>query len=75
MRVGLRIPQFGGDSILEFFRYEVLQALGFFVNLVPSVIEKIVQELFEQTMMTAYFESALFTSGGQTYAVMFFVFD
>jgi hypothetical protein len=32
-----RIAEFGGDPILEFFGYEVLKALGFFVNFVPAI--------------------------------------
>lgn len=36
--IALRIAQFGRDSVLELLRYEVLQTLGFFVDLIPSVV-------------------------------------
>jgi len=51
VRVGFRIAQFGRDTILQFFRNEMLQTLGFFVNLLPRVIKHIVKEPLEKAMM------------------------
>jgi hypothetical protein len=38
VRIGFRIAQFGRDTILQLFRNEMLQALGFFVNLFKQIL-------------------------------------
>ena len=59
MRIGFRVAEFGGDPILQLFRNEMLQALGFFVNLFPRVIEYIVEEPLQQPMVPHDLQCAL----------------
>ena len=51
MRIDLRIAEFRCDSVFELLRYEMLQALRFFVNFVPSVVQEVVQKPFQETVM------------------------
>ena len=51
MRIGFRVAEFGRDTILQLFRNEMLQTLRFFVDLFPRVIEHVVKEPLDQTMV------------------------
>jgi len=52
----------------------MLQALGFIVNLVPRVVEQIVEETLQQTMVAKDLQSPHLPGRRQTRAVMLFVF-
>ena len=51
MGIHLRIAKLRCDSVFQLFRNEMLQPLRLFVNFIPAVIEYIVQETFQQSMM------------------------
>ena len=59
VRIGFGIAQFGRDTILQLFGNEMLQTLGFFVNLFPRVIENIVKEPFQKAMVPHDLQCAL----------------
>ena len=63
VRIRLGIAQLGRHAIFEFLRNEVLQALGFFVNFVPGVVQDIVQEAFEQAVMAENFKARILPAG------------
>jgi hypothetical protein len=75
VRIDLRIAQNGRDAILETLRDEVLQALRFVVNLVPGVLQDIMQEKFQETVMTHQLPGAMFPCRRQTNSMMLFVLD
>ena len=52
----------------------MLQALRFFMNFVPPVIQIVVQKSFEKAMMPKNFQSSLLTCGGQPCAMMLLIF-
>ena len=51
----------------------MLEPFGFVVNLVPGVVEHIVQKALQQAMVAQHLQCALLTSPGQTRTVMFLV--
>jgi hypothetical protein len=53
----------------------MLQPLRLFVNLVPGVIEKVVQEPFQQPMVANDFQSALSSGWRKAHAVVLLVAD
>ena len=59
VRIGFWVAEFGRDTILQLFRNEMLKALGFFVDLFPRVIEHIVKEPLDQTMVPDDLQCAL----------------
>lgn len=73
--VGLRISQLSRNSILEFFRYEVLQAFGFCVNFVPGVVEHVVQKALKQPVMAENFDGARIARRRKPNSAMLFVLD
>ena len=52
----------------------MLQPFRLVVNLVPGVIEEIMEETLQQTMVAKNLQSAHLPGRGQTHAVMLFVF-
>ncbi len=75
VRVKLGISQNRGNPILEALRDEVLQALGFVVDLVPGVLENVVQEELQQAMVPNQLPSPALSRRGQTCAVVLLVMD
>ena len=73
MWIGLRIPQFGCDAIFQPLRDEMFQPFRLLVNLVPRVVEEIMEEALQQTMMAKNFQSSHLPGRRQTHAVMLFV--
>jgi hypothetical protein len=71
--IRLRVAQLSGDPVFQSLRDEMLQPIRLVVNLVPGVIEEIVQETFQQAVVTKHLKSALLSRRGQTRAVMLFV--
>ena len=61
--IGLGIAEFGRDTILQLFRNEMLQTLGFFVDFFPCVIEDIVKETFQKAMVPHDLQRALPADG------------
>src|ERR1039458_4002925 len=74
VRIGLGIPQFRRDAIFQPLRDEMLQPLRLVVNLVPRVVEEIMEEALQQTMVPKNLQSSHLAGRGQTRAVMLFVF-
>ena len=56
MRIGFRVAQFRGDAIFQPLRDEVFQTFRLVVNFVPGIIENIVQEALQQTVMAKNFQ-------------------
>ena len=74
VRIGFRVPQFRGDPIFKPLRDEVLQPFRLIVNLVPRVVEEIMQETLQQAVVAKNLQSAHLPRGRQTHAVVLFVF-
>ena len=51
VRVRFGVSQFGRDPVLQPLRDEMFQTLRFFVNLVPRIIENVVEESFQETVV------------------------
>lgn len=75
VRIRIGVAQFGGDSIFELFGDEMLEALGFFVDLIPGIVQNVMQEAFEKAVVTNYFESALSAGGRKIYSMVLFIAD
>lgn len=73
VRVGFGIAQFGCDAVLKLFRDEMLQSLRLFVNLVPGVIQNIVQEAFEQAMVANHFQGTLSAGTRKAHSMVLFI--
>ena len=73
-RVSFWIAQFPRDAIFQPLRDVVLQAFALIVNLVPRVVEEIMQETFQQAVMAENLQSAHLARGSQTHSVVFLVF-
>jgi hypothetical protein len=58
VRVCLGITQLGGNAVLKPFRDKMFESLRFFMNLVPGIVEHVVQEAFEQAMVANHFQSS-----------------
>ena len=58
VRIRFRVPQFRGDPIFEPLRDEVLEAFRLFVNLVPRIVEEIMEEPLDQAVMAKNLQSA-----------------
>src|SRR5271165_3303526 len=52
----------------------MFQPFGLLVNLIPGVVEEIVQETLQQTMVAKDFQSSHLSGRRQTHAVMLFIF-
>jgi hypothetical protein len=52
----------------------MLQPFCFIVNLVPGVVEEIMEEALQQTVVTKHLQSAHLPGCGQTHAVVLLVF-
>lgn len=74
MWIGFRVPQFRGDPIFESFRDEMFKPFRLIVNLVPRVVEEIMEEALQQTVVTKDLQSAHLPGCSQTRAVVLFVF-
>jgi hypothetical protein len=72
--IGFRVPQFRGDPILKQLRDEVLEPFCLIVNLVPRVVEEIMEETLQQTVVTKNLQSARLPRCSQTHAVVLLVF-
>lgn len=72
--VDARVAQLGGDALLEALGDEVLEALGFFVDLFDGVIKDLVEEGFDEAVVTEDFERSAFAGGGELDAAMALVF-
>ena len=73
MRVCLRIAQFRRDTLLQTLGYEMLQPFRLVVDLIPGIIQKVMQETLQQTVVAQNFQGAHLSSGRQTHAVMLFI--
>src|SRR6266700_3071166 len=73
MRIGFRVSQFRSDPVFELLRDEMLQPFGLIVNFVPRVVEEIMEETLEQTVVAKNLQSAHLPGRCQTHAVMLFV--
>ena len=73
MRVGSRIPQLRRNPLLERFRDEVLQPLGFIVQLINGVIEDLKEKRFDQPMMPHNLQGASSPGTRQRHAVASFI--
>ena len=74
MRIGFRIAQFRRDAIFKPLRDEMFQPFGLVVNLVPRVVEEIMEETLQQAVMAKNLQSAHLSGRCQTHAVVLFVF-
>jgi len=54
--ISFRIPQFRGDPVFKRLGDEVLQPFRFIVNLVPRIVQEIVEETFQQTVVPTNLE-------------------
>lgn len=70
VRVGGGLAEKGGDALFELFADEVLEALGFVVELFDGVVEDFVEEGFEQAMVADDFERAAAAAGGEDHAAV-----
>src|SRR5439155_7960846 len=73
--IGLRVPQFRRDTIFEPLRDEMFQPFCLIVNLVPRVVEEIMEKTLQQPVMAKNLQSAHLPRRCQTCAVVLFVFD
>lgn len=69
--VELGVAELGGDALFEALGDEVLEALGLLVDLVPGVVEDLVEEGFEEAMVADDLEGALAACAGELDAVVF----
>ncbi len=75
VRVCFGIAQLGGNAVLKSLGDEMLQSLRFFMNLVPGIVEHIVQESFEQPMVPNDFQCAPSAGRRKAYPVVLLVTD
>jgi len=75
VRVCFGIAQLGGNAVLKPFGDEMLQALRFFMNLVPGIVEHVVQEAFEQPMVPNHLQRAPSAGWRKPYPVVFLITD
>ena len=77
MPVGIRVRAAAElkDPLLHAFRDHVLEALGFFVDLVPAVATDLDQEHLEQTVVAAELERCGPARTGQLLATVAIVID
>ena len=73
MWISLRIPQFRRDAIFKPLRNEMFQPFRLIVNLVPGVVEEIMEETLQQTMVAKNLQSSHLPGRRQTHATMLFV--
>jgi len=73
MRIGFRVSQFRGDPIFKALRDEVLQPFCLVVNLVPRVVEELVEETLQQTVVANDLQSTHLPRCSQTRAVVLHV--
>jgi len=64
VRIRFRVSQLRGDPIFEPLRYEVLEAFRLIVDLVPRVVEEIMEETLQQAVMAKNLQSAPLPVGG-----------
>ena len=74
VRIGFRVAQFRGDPVFQSLRDEVLQPFRLIVNLVPRVVEDIMEEALQQTVVAKNLQGAHLPRWRQTHAMMLFVF-
>ncbi len=74
VRIGLRIAQFRGDAIFQTLRNEMFQPFRFLVDLVPRIVQEIVEEALQQTMMAKNLQRAHLSRRRQKHAMMLLVF-
>jgi len=75
MGVELRVAKLGGDALFKALGDEVLEALGFLMDLVPRVVEDSVEEGLDEAMVANDLEGALFSGFGEPDAVVLLVDD
>lgn len=75
VRVDIGIAQLGGYPVLQSLGNKVLQPFGFFVHLIPRIIQEVVEESFEQPMMPHNFERPMLPSRRKKHAVMLLIQD
>ena len=63
VRIRFRVSQFRSDPIFEPLRYEVLKPFRLIVNLVPRVVEEIMQETLQQAVMAKNLQGAPLPGG------------
>ncbi|SRR5579864_8639780 len=73
MRVCFWIAQFRRDAIFQPLRDVVFQPFRLIVNLVPRVVEEIMEETLQQAVVTENLQSAHLARGSQPYSVVFLV--
>ena len=69
------VAEFGGDALLESLGDEMLEALGFVVDLFEGVIEDLEEKGFKETMVAENFEGAFAAGRGETHTAMQLVVD
>ena len=72
--ISVRVPQFRGDAILKPLRNEMFQPFRLIVNLIPRVVDEIMEETLQQTVRAKNLQSAHLTGCSQTHAVVLLVF-
>jgi hypothetical protein len=72
--IGFRVAQFRGDAIFKPLRDEMFQPFRLIVNLVPRVVEEIMEETLQQTVVAKNLQSAHLPRCSQTRAVVLLVF-
>ena len=60
VRIRLRVPQFRCDPIFQPLGNEMLQPFRLVVNLVPGVVQEVVEKPLQQAMMTNNFQARIF---------------
>ncbi len=74
MWISFGISQFRRDAIFKPFRDEVFQPFCLIVNLVPRVVEEIMEEALQQTVVTKNLQSAHPPHDSQTHTLVLLVF-
>ena len=75
MWIEFRVTQDRRHAIFETLGNEVLQTLGFLVNLIPGILQHIVEEQFEEAMMPHQLPGPPFACSSQPDTAMFFIQD
>jgi len=75
MRINFGIAEEGCHPVFKALRNEMLQSLGLLVDLVPGILQYLVQKQFQKTVVPHKFPRAPLPGLGQADTPMFFIYD